>query len=158
MQFEIVKGTGRAITSGDYVNFPTLTQTQINALTGMALNSVVFNSTTSRLQIWNGGSWESFTVGAVTTPSVTTVSVDTTLDYGTIYQGDATSNSLIFTLPTAIGSSGEEISINKTDATGNTITVITVGGQTINGEANLIIRHQNTFITLISNGSNFILS
>lgn len=121
---------------------------------------VIFNLDLNKLQLRSGGTWidNPSTPSAPAPPTITVISTNTSLVYNTIYQVDCTANNVTLTLPTAIGNGGQQISILKTDNTGNIITVITTGGQTINGDVNLIIRHQNTFITIISNGSNFILS
>jgi hypothetical protein len=121
---------------------------------------VIFNLDTGKLELRSAGTWidNPSTPSAPTPPTISSISTNTSLVYNTIYQVNCTSGDVTLTLPTAISNAGKEVSIVKTDSTGNIITVITTGGQTINNDVNLIIRHQNTFITIISNDTNFILS
>ena len=160
-QFEITNSsTSKTTTSANYVTLPTLTQTEITALTGVVEGSKVFNSTTSKEQLFVGGIWEDIVVGTIPSPTVNvfSVSADTTLVYGAIYKTDATTLSITHTLPTAVGNAGKEVSVQKTDNTANTVSVQGTGIETINGDTTAIISFQNTFITFISDGSNFILS
>lgn len=66
--------------------------------------------------------------------------------------GDATIN-----LPTAVGISGKEYVVKKTDASAYTVTVAPDGAETIDGEATLVIGTQYDSYTLVSDGSNWMI-
>ena len=71
---------------------------------------------------------------------------------------DATSLSVTITLPTAIGNQGKHINITKTDVTANKVTINTSLSQTINGSLTIVITGQYDNVTLISNGSNWVIN
>lgn len=48
-------------TTGDYVNNPSYTTAERDALTGMVAGSQIFNSTTSKLNFYTGSAWEAVT-------------------------------------------------------------------------------------------------
>jgi hypothetical protein len=58
-QFEIVKDVAnKTSTVANFVNIPSLTQAEINALTGVSVNTMLFNSTIGLFQVYNGVTWE----------------------------------------------------------------------------------------------------
>ncbi len=67
---------------------------------------------------------------------------------------DATAASVTITLPSAIGNT-HEYSINKKDASTNSVVIATVGGQTINGSATVPIVVRYVSITVFGDGSNW---
>jgi hypothetical protein len=68
---------------------------------------------------------------------------------------EATANSFILTLPTAVGFSGKSFVI-KNSGTG-VITVDANGSQTIDGSLTAILSTQYESVTVVSNGSNWII-
>ena len=68
---------------------------------------------------------------------------------------DATSGSSIVNLYTAVGNTGREIVISKTDSSTNTITIDPNASETIAGLSTIILRTQYESITIKSNGTNW---
>ena len=58
---------------------------------------------------------------------------------------------------TAVGNSGNKITINKTDSSTNAVTLDPNSTQTINGSATYSISAQYTSITCISDGANWFI-
>ena len=71
---------------------------------------------------------------------------------------DAVLNALTITLPTAIGNTGEQISIIKKDSSVNPITISTTSLETINGDLTKTINSQWESITLESDGNNWVIT
>ena len=68
---------------------------------------------------------------------------------------NAASGSIIVTLPTAVGSTFEQV-IKRIDSSGNSVTIATaVGGQTIDNSASISIGYQYTCVTLLSDNFNW---
>ena len=67
---------------------------------------------------------------------------------------NASGGAVIITLPTAVGST-RAYSVKKTDASANTVTVATTGGQTIDGGATATIAVQYVAVSVVSDGSNW---
>lgn len=59
-------------------------------------------------------------------------------------------------LPTAVGKSGEVITVKKTDSSVNLITIDGNASETIDGELTLVLTDQNESATLVSNGTNWL--
>lgn len=68
--------------------------------------------------------------------------------------GDATSAAINITLPTAVGVT-KIYSVKKIDSTSNTVTVVTTGGQTIDGSTTAVIKVRYVSISVVSNNSNW---
>lgn len=88
---------------------------------------------------------------------VTSKSADATLtvaETGTILVSASAANRTM-TLPTAVGYSGLRYVIKKTDATANTVTVDGNASETIDGNATVVLRSQNSMIEIVSDGSNW---
>lgn len=65
---------------------------------------------------------------------------------------DATLGAVVVTLPTAIGNTGLEINVKKTDGSVNTVTIDGNGLETIDGALTKVISVQYTAYTFVSNG------
>ena len=63
----------------------------------------------------------------------------------------------IITLPTAVDREGRVYIIKKVDSSGNAVTVTPSGGQTIDGAANYSLASQYKYVSLISNGANWLV-
>ena len=99
-------------------------------------------------------------VNARLIPDVTSVSANYTVvagDVGKIIRADATTAALAVALPD-LGTSDEgyQITIKKSDASGNDVTVEADGSDTINDEATYILVEQYEGITLIWTGAEWI--
>lgn len=68
---------------------------------------------------------------------------------------DATSGNLDISLPAAVLHT--QIVVKKTDSSTHTVTIVTPGAETIEGEANLVISAQYTSYTVICDGTNWFI-
>jgi hypothetical protein len=66
------------------------------------------------------------------------------------------SGAISLTLPTPVGNSGKRVTIKKMDATGTDVTILPLTG-TIEGDVNNILSTLNEAITLISDGTNYLI-
>jgi hypothetical protein len=69
---------------------------------------------------------------------------------------NAASAALTLTLPTAVSNSSL-YTIKKTDSSANSVTVATTGGQTIDGGSNAQLKVQYSSLSVISDGSNWLI-
>jgi hypothetical protein len=54
-EFEILNSsTSKSLTTANYVKFPSLTQTQVDALTSVPTGVILHNSTIGELRMYNG--------------------------------------------------------------------------------------------------------
>lgn len=96
-------------------------------------------------------------IGNIRPTEVDTINTSVTLEsFQNIILADATSGPLIVTLPDAAEVTGR-FDIKKIDASGNTVTIATQLGQTIDGSAGIIINVQNDSYTLISDLANWFI-
>jgi hypothetical protein len=75
-----------------------------------------------------------------------------------ILTGDATSAAFTITVPTAVGITGKSYTVKKIDSSGNAVTVATTSSQTIDGSTTYSLASQYKYVTLVSNGSNWIIT
>lgn len=61
------------------------------------------------------------------------------------------------TLPTAAGITGREYTVKKTDATSNTVTIDGAASETIDGDLTLVLVSQYQSVTLVSDGTNWLV-
>jgi hypothetical protein len=87
------------------------------------------------------------------TVSLKTASYDLTTSDEVIL-ADATSGSLILTLPTATGNQNL-YDIKKIDSSSNTVTIATSDSQTIDGSGTAIIKVQYASVSVVADGSNW---
>ena len=66
---------------------------------------------------------------------------------------DASSGAITLTLPAASGSSGRQVTVKKTDAGVNAVTVDGAGSETIDGATTYDLPAQNDYVTLLCDGS-----
>lgn len=71
-----------------------------------------------------------------------------------IILANASGGGIALTLPTAVGNS-RVYTIKKTDASANTVTITTTGGQTIDGGASAVLQVQYESVSLVSNNANW---
>lgn len=67
---------------------------------------------------------------------------------------DCTANSFTVTLPTAASKTGRTYTI-KNSGSGTTITIACTGGETIDGEATILLNVQYQALTVLSDGTNW---
>lgn len=68
---------------------------------------------------------------------------------------DATGGAITITLPLAVNSADRQISVKKTDASGNAVTLDGNGAETIDGAAGYALPAQNNFVTVLCDGINW---
>lgn len=73
-----------------------------------------------------------------------------------IIKADATSGAITMTLPTAVGAK-KMYCVKKIDSTSNAVNVATTSAQTIDGSSSIAITVQNTALTFVSDGANWII-
>lgn len=89
---------------------------------------------------------------------IQTITSNTTLGANyTLVLASAASGNVTITLPTAVGYGGLFYEIKRTDSSSNTLTLATTSSQTIDGSTTASIVRQYTAITVISDGSNWII-
>lgn len=108
----------------------------------------VVDASTNLGNINTGGLQTNF---AAKTTTYTVAATDYTLT------GDATSAAFTITLPTAASVAGKIYVIKKIDASGNAVTVGTTSSQTIDGSTTYSLASQWKYVTVQSNGSNWII-
>jgi len=81
--------------------------------------------------------------------------VDATIDITFAFAfADATTNSVVLTLPTAVGVIGVKLEIKRVDATPNLVSVITTGLETIEGLVRIDLDN-NQSVSVVSDGTNW---
>ncbi len=89
-------------------------------------------------------------------PRVASISADyTASDLDSVVLVDATSAGITVTLPDATVVSGKNITIKKTDASANAVTVDGNGSQKIDGATTASLASQNKYISIVSDGTNW---
>jgi len=89
-------------------------------------------------------------------PTNTQTSNYTILTSDMVILADATSGNLTMTLPTAVGTTNG-YTVKKIDSSSNTVTIATTSSQTIDGGSTAVIRVQYASISVVSNGSNWLI-
>jgi len=69
--------------------------------------------------------------------------------------GDATGGAFTVTLLTAAGREGHEITVKKTDVSGNAVTIDGAGSETIDGATTVALSAQYSSRRLVSDGTNW---
>jgi len=108
------------------VEFGSLTTTQRNALTGVAVGTMIYNSTTLSIEAWSGSAW--IKIKALTplgsdsgNPAVNAQEI---LD-----SGDSTGNGLYWIKPSGYGGSAFQVYCDMTTASGGWMHVATIHDQ-----------------------------
>lgn len=88
---------------------------------------------------------------------LTAYTTNQTLVYGTdeTIHGNAGASNITFTLPTAVGHTGERFRIMRINSTAGNIVLATTSSQTINGLPNYTLTNQYQFVELESDGANW---
>lgn len=73
-----------------------------------------------------------------------------------VVKADATSGAITMTLPTAVGAK-KVFFVKKIDSTSNAVNIATTSSQTIDGSSSVAITVQNTALTLVSDGANWVI-
>lgn len=81
--------------------------------------------------------------------------VATTDGTNVLVKSDATGGAFSVTLYTAVGNTGNRVTIKKTDSSVNTVTIATTSAQTIDGATTKVINSQYTSFTVVSDGANW---
>lgn len=82
-------------------------------------------------------------------------SSNTLLSDEDVVEADCSSGNLSFTLPDATGNSGKEFTVIKVDASSNSFSLITLGGQTISGASSKTADTRWAGYRVKSNGTNY---
>jgi hypothetical protein len=95
--------------------------------------------------------------GSIALPIVTKTAdyTVTASDYAIL--GDASSGAITITLPTAVGIAGRVYVVKKIDNSSNVVTVAASGSETIDGATTYTLSSQWKYVTIISNGSNWLV-
>lgn len=97
-------------------------------------------------------------MSSISLPSLgrlTTQTTTYTARYGDTVLANAASAGFTVTLP-VVASNGMRVTVKKIDSTGNTVTIAPASG-TIDGAANKTISTQWSFLSFISDGTNWFL-
>jgi hypothetical protein len=101
------------------------------------------------------GQWVPETPAVTAAYTVRTKTTTYTALAGDVLLCDATGGAFTVTLPAAAGVTGQSISVKKTDASANAVTVDGNGAETIDGAATLALATRYAAVTLWSDGSNW---
>lgn len=74
-----------------------------------------------------------------------------------VISADATSAAFQITLPTAVSKAGQTYTIKRANAGANAVTVGTTSSQTIDGATTYSLSAQYKFVTVVSNGANWLI-
>jgi hypothetical protein len=107
----------------------------------------VLTSTSTSASAWQTPATNQQTVVSKTSSYILTTSDEVVL-------ANASGGALTLTLPSAAGNTNL-YDLKKTDASVNTVTIATTGGQTIDGSSSAVIKVQYVSISVVSDGSNW---
>jgi hypothetical protein len=133
---------------------------QGNGLSYINAGNVGINTETpaARLHVSGTGKYDSTLTTAGNRVAIVQVTAALTLNDKQEYVfGDASGGSFNVTLPTASGRDGQRYTIKKTDASANVVTVNTTSSQSIDGNATYALSAQWKLVTVVSNGSNWLI-
>jgi carbon monoxide dehydrogenase subunit G len=132
------------------------TTAQRDALAGGDLwnGRVIYNTTTARLEYYNGAQW-----GPVAAPATKAVDEYAANHNATsandVILMDATGAARTVNLPDAATHEGKEFDIKKIDASANAVTIDGDGADTIDGSASVSITKQHESLRIVSDGVNW---
>lgn len=75
-----------------------------------------------------------------------------------VLTGNASGGTIAFTLPSAVGAAGRQYTIKKVDSSANAVSISTTSSETIDGNTSLNLPSQWNYITVISDGSNWLIT
>ena len=121
--------------------------------TGLGNNSTVIgNSNTTKAQIFGTLQTQGNKLSIAAKTGAYTI-----LTSDQIVTGDATSAAFTITLPTAVSKDGQTFTIKKIDASANAVTVGTTSSQTIDGSTTYSLPTRYKYVTVVSDGANWII-
>lgn len=127
----------------------------LNGSTLIALAQLGTGTPTSSNFLRGDGSWAAPTA-TVTTAVSTKTSAYTITGTDDVILADGAGGAFSVTLPTAVGVT-KPFRIKRINSGSNNITVATTSAQTIDGAANYVISQQYESITVVSNGTNWMI-
>ena len=96
-------------------------------------------------------------VGGSIAQTITTITSTTTLnDTHSLVHADATSGTVNISLPTSVGIAGRSYIVMKIDSSANTVVIDANASETISGDLTLTLTGQYDWVTLRSDGANWI--
>jgi len=132
-------GTAKALSELDNVTVTAPTEKQILAYDSSG-------------QYWKNYSFDSFTFSALTKTSAYTLTANDSVIFA-----DATSAPFSVTLPSAVGLAGKNYIVKRTNAGANSVTIATTSSQTIDGQISYVLSVQYAAISVMSNGSEWLI-
>lgn len=75
-----------------------------------------------------------------------------------VINANATSGAITVSLPSAVGIAGKTYVVRKSDASVNAVTVDPNGSQTVNGSSTHVLSSQYDTVTIVSDGSNWVVT
>lgn len=97
------------------------------------------------------------TQGPLTTVLSTKTATYTIIATDSIILANATTGAFTITLPTAVGITGRQYTVKRTNAGANNVTVGTTSSQTIDGATTKTLGGQWSFVTVVSDGANWVI-
>lgn len=149
-----------AITGGTVTGLTSIENSPIGGTTAAAGRFTAVTLTASSNAItFQDGTTQSTAAGTFTA-GVQSISTSTALSY--TYQdhyvkADASGGAVTATLFTAVGHAGARVTIKKTDSSSTAVTIVTTGGQTIDGSSTASLTRQYDALTLVSDGTNWLI-
>jgi hypothetical protein len=95
--------------------------------------------------------------GAISTAIAHKTAAYTLTDTDSIVTCDASAGAFTILLPSAVGIAGRMYTIKKVDSSSNAVTVAPPSGQTIDGAARYVLSARWKYVTVVSNGSNWLI-
>jgi hypothetical protein len=137
---------GFSLTGGEITNF-----SEFSDHTAASVNSLYYHTTDGFTYKRPDGSTEFLAgEGSSGTASVT---ANYTAKSGEVVLADASGGPITITTPAA--SDDVTLTVKKIDSTGNDVTIVTPGTETVDGESEAVVASQYTSISLVANGGNY---
>lgn len=154
----IISNNGTALTTAATDGFQYISSTNGapagTPTTQAGASPITVDTSNNNFYYYSGGAWR-----LPTTTSSMTVTSQSTNYSAAINDLVLATAALTVTLPTAVGNSGKSIAIINTSATAVNVTINTTSSQTIGARASgdIILRRQNNYLSVTSDGSNWII-
>lgn len=104
--------------------------------------------------IWTGTVWNLYSAATDVVSTSTNYSV---LKTDNTISASSASGTITITLPTAANISGKLFNIKKSDSSANPVVITTTSSQTIDGQTTQILTYQYECLSVVSNGSNWLI-
>ena len=157
-----VTGGIAIFTNANYAGQLRLNSATIHASATLTITSIGGDLRLNSSKTHIGGATTATSTAQINGSFATPVTNKTTTYTATISDhtltADATSAAFTITLPTAVGITGRIYVIKKTDASGNAVTVGTTSSQTIDGSTTYSLASQYKYVTVQSNGANWVIT